>query len=92
MPMYIWDPQKSQANKQKHGISFEEARDHIFEGTNIIVEGVAYDRSEARHAIIGKLNKHYYVGIFTIVDQKIRIISVRRARDDEKEKAKSQGL
>lgn len=90
--MYIWDAHKSLSNQKKHGISFEEARDHIFEGVNIVAPGIAYNKGETRHAIIGKCKGKYYVGIFTITDQGIRIISVRRARYEEEAQAKHQGL
>lgn len=69
--MYTWDPKKNDLNKRRHGISFEEARDHIFEGKNILAVGVAYDQEETRHAVIGKYKEKYYVGIFTIVGSKI---------------------
>lgn len=90
--MYIWDEGKSQANKKKHGISFEEARDSIFEGKNILASGVAYDKGEQRHAVIGKHNEKHYVGIFTVTPQGLRLISVRRARDEEQKQAKEKGL
>jgi len=91
--MYIWDPGKSEANRRKHGISFEDARDAIFEGKNILATGVAYDRKEIRHAVIGKFKKKYYVGIFTIAEGgRIRIISVRRARHEEEKQAGDKGL
>jgi uncharacterized protein len=90
--MYVWDPKKSDENKHKHGISFEEARDNIFEGQNILVAGVAYDKKESRHAVIGKFKGKYYVGIFTMIKQGVRIISVRRARYEEEKQAKDRGL
>lgn len=90
--MYAWDTKKSEDNRQKHGISFEEARDFIFEGKNILAVDVAYDKEERRHAVIGKYKEKYYVGIFTIKTGKIRIISVRRARDAEEKQAKLKGL
>ncbi len=90
--MYIWNAQKSEANKDKHGISFEEARDSIFEGKNILATEVAYNKGEARHAVIGKHKGKYYVGIFTITPQGLRIISVRRARHAEEKQAKEKGL
>lgn len=90
--MYVWDTTKSQINKQKHGISFEEARDHVFEGRNILAPAVAYDKNEIRHAVIGKYQNRYYVGIFTFVPEGIRIISVRRARDEEEREAREKGL
>lgn len=90
--MYIWDTEKSQRNREKHGISFDEARDSIFEGRNVLVAGIAYEKGEIRHAVIGKYREKYYVGIFTITGNGIRIISVRRARHEEERQAKEKGL
>lgn len=93
MFVYIWDPEKSLSNQEKHGISFEEARDSIFEKENIVVPHVAKNKeNEERHAIIGKHKNKYYVGIFTIRKEGIRIISVRRARYEEEKQAKAKGL
>lgn len=90
--MYVWDEAKSQANKRKHGIGFEEARDSIFEGKNIFAPGIAYEKREPRHAVIGKHDGKYYVGIFTMTLRGLRIISVRRARYEEEKQAKEKGL
>jgi uncharacterized protein len=90
--MYSWDPKKSRENKRKHGISFEEARDSIFEGPNLLAVGVAYQKGEIRNALIGRFLGKYYVGIFTVREKTIRIISVRRARHEEEREAKTRGL
>lgn len=90
--MYIWDEAKNRLNVQKHGISFEEARDYIFEGRNIFAPGIAYEKDEIRHAVIGKYGGKFYVGIFTIIPEGVRIISVRRARDEEERQARKKGL
>jgi len=90
--MYTWDLKKSVINKRKHGISFEEAKNHIFEGRNLLVFGIAYDRGERRHAVIGKYRSKYYVGIFTFENNEIRIISVRRTRREEEKQAKLKGI
>ncbi len=90
--MYFWDPQKSLENRKKHGISFEEARDFIFEGSNILAVGVAHNKGEPRHAVIGRHKGKFYADIFTITSKGIRIISVRRARDHEEKQAKDRGL
>ena len=90
--MYEWDPKKSDSNKTKHGISFEEARDFIFEGPNLLATDVAHVANETRHAVIGKHKWHYFTGIFTIRHYRIRIISVRRARSEEKDQAKKAGI
>ena len=90
--MYDWDSQKDKANQEKHGISFAEAKESIFEGKNMIALDVAYDLDEPRHAIIGKHRGNYYTGIFTIRNNRIRIISVRRARRNEEKQAKQKGI
>lgn len=91
--MYEWDKNKNELNIKKHGISFEEARDFIFEGKNILAFNVAYNKGEIRHAIIGKYDGKYYVGIFTVTNEgRIRIISVRRARYEEEKQAKCKGI
>ena len=90
--MYTWDPEKNKRNKEKHGISFEEARDYIFECKNILAMGVAYDKGETRHAVIGQYKGKYYTAIFTMTDEYVRIISVRRATHHEEKQAKDKGL
>ncbi len=90
--MYFWDPEKNLVNQKKHGISFEEARDSIFEGKNLLAPDVAYHKGETRHAVIGKHQGKYYVGIFTITPQGLRIISVRRARYEEERQGKAKGI
>ncbi len=90
--MYLWDEKKNRINLKKHGISFEEARDSIFEGSNILAPEIAYSKGEARHAVIGKHRGKYYVGIFSVTPEGFRIISVRRARHEEESQAKNKGL
>ncbi|MBF0106394.1 MAG: BrnT family toxin [Deltaproteobacteria bacterium] len=83
---------KNLENQKKHGISFEDARDAIFEGPNLMAPNVAKQEGEPRHAVIGKTKGKYFVGIFTIRPEGVRIISVRRARHEEEKQAKEQGL
>lgn len=91
--MYIWDAKKDRLNQKKHGISFEEAKESIFEGKNVIVYGVANQtQGEMRHAVIGRHRGKYYTAIFTIRERVVRIISVRRARHEEEEEARKKGL
>lgn len=42
--MYLGDEKKNRINLKKHGISFEEARDSIFEGSNIFAPEIAYSK------------------------------------------------
>ena len=81
--LFEFDEKKSIANKSKHGIDF-------IDGQNIWndperVEIPAREMDEARFMTIGRIRKELWSAIYTIRNQNIRIISVRKARDNEKE-------
>lgn len=79
--MFEYDPNKSQTNKQKHGIDFEEAQ-QLWEDKNLLVFNVQTE-PESRQLGIARLNNKYWSAIFTLRGNNIRIISVRRARKKE---------
>lgn len=72
-----YDPAKSKANKQKHGVDFEEAKT-LWEGTYLIVPAKNV-LGESRSAILGKIHSKCYVAIFTQRGDSVRIISCHRA-------------
>jgi hypothetical protein len=78
---FEWDAKKSQANKSKHGIDFNDAielwndQDRVEIQTNFPTEN--------RNALIGKIRDKLWTAIFTKRVDNIRIISVRRARKKE---------
>ena len=75
---YEYDPNKSQTNKVKHGIDFEEARD-----PNALM--IAVDRpGEARHIVIGMICGLHGTALITFRGEAVRIISVRRSRETER--------
>jgi uncharacterized DUF497 family protein len=78
---FEFDPKKSQSNKQKHGIDFYEAR-RLWEDPDLI-EIPVRTRDEPRFLVIGKISGTYWSAIITYRGEKIRIISVRRARKEE---------
>ena len=77
---FEYDRRKSESNKQKHGIDFEEAK-KLWEVGFIEVEGKCED--EQRFILVGKLDKEFYSCIFTKRGERIRIISCRRSREGE---------
>lgn len=80
---FEWDPIKNTENRIKHGVSFEAAVD-IWDGTYVDVERIAYAvDGEWRSATIGWIGAKLYVAIWTGRGGKIRLISVRRARQNE---------
>ncbi len=79
---YEWDPAKSLLNEKKHGISFEAAL-ILWQSDTIEVEEIAYAKLESRSATLGIIGKKVYVVIWTRRKDKIRLITVRRARHHE---------
>ncbi len=78
--LFEYDEEKSLSNLKKHGIDFMKAQE-IWKDR--FIEFAARSEFENRYAIIGPVEQKVYVCIFTIRDDKIRIISCRRARKNE---------
>jgi uncharacterized DUF497 family protein len=79
--IFEYDPSKSVANKDKHGIDFDEARALWTDGDRIEIPA-AY-RDEERIAVIGLINAHVWTAIITYRGNAVRIISARRANKKE---------
>jgi uncharacterized DUF497 family protein len=83
MAIFEFDENKSQKNSQKHGISFHEARKLWL---NDVLTLKAKSVSENRLLVIGVIDYKFWTAIVTVRKVHcIRIISVRRSRDEEKE-------
>lgn len=78
---FEWDANKSDANKLKHGIDFKTAKNIWFDEDRIEIQ--APYPVEERWIVIGKYKNKIWTGIYTIRNDVIRIISVRRARPRE---------
>ena len=78
---YEYDPAKSAANKEKHGIDFEEAQALWLDEYRIELD--TRSETEARYAVIGQMPGQIWTAICTDRGRNIRIISVRRARKEE---------
>ena len=78
---FEFDPKKSEANKTKHGIDFIEAQE-IWNDVDYL-EIPAKTTDELRFLVIGKIDEKHWTGIITYRNDNIRIISFRRARNEE---------
>jgi Uncharacterized protein conserved in bacteria len=78
---FEFDPAKSSMNKQKHGIDFVEAQ-ALWDDPNL-VEAPAQTTDEPRYLVIGMIGSKHWSAIVTTRADRIRIISVRRARQAE---------
>ena len=79
--MFEFDPAKSAANLDKHGIDFE-AVQALWADTRRL-EIPARTLGEARWALIGRIGTRHWTVIFTRRGDRSRIISARRARKEE---------
>jgi uncharacterized protein len=78
---FEFDSAKSAANKAKHGIDFIEAQEIWTDPERLEIPARSLD--EPRHQVIGRTGHTTWSAFITYRHDKIRIISVRRARADE---------
>ena len=78
---FEYDAHKSEKNSKKHGIDFIEAQ-QLWDDPDLI-EIPARTEDEPRYLVIGVINKAHWSGIITYRNSTIRIISIRRSRDEE---------
>lgn len=81
--MFQWDEQKRLATLSKHEIDFLDAVE-IFGGKVLLL--AARSEIEARQKAIAPLGPKMICVVFTLRDDKIRIITARVARKYEREK------
>jgi len=79
---FEFDAAKSKANLAKHGIDFEIAQDLWRDVEGLLVP--ARYANEAGKLLIAQREGKLWTPIFTERDDATRIISVRRARDNER--------
>ena len=79
--MFAFDPEKSAGNLAKHGIDFEAAQALWNDDFRLVVDTqyVAEERQQG----IGKIGDKYWTAVITSRGGDVRIISVRRSRDNE---------
>jgi uncharacterized DUF497 family protein len=84
---FDWDQWNIQKNEIKHGVSGLEAESAFFdESATVFADRYHSTKKEARWILFGKSIYHNILMVaFTIRDQKIRIISARRASRKERQ-------
>lgn len=81
---FQWDPEKSEANEGKHGLSFLQAA-QIFRGPVLVSEDRRRDYGEPRFRALGQFDGVILCVVFTRRDGDIRIISAWKAGRYERE-------
>ncbi len=80
---FEYDSFKSDSNLDKHGINFLVVQSLWKDPQALVV--TARSKDELRYAIIGQLKGKVWTCIFTVREERIRIISARRARHGEEQ-------
>ncbi len=78
---FEFDQIKSNSNKEKHGIDFYEAKT-LWNDPDLI-EIPVKTSDEPKFLVIGNILGKHWSSVITYRSEKIRIISVRRARKEE---------
>lgn len=79
--MFEFDQSKSESNREKHGIDFVEAQTLLSDPN--LLEITANTTDEPRVLIIGRIGQKHWSAVVTYLNENVRIISVRRSRDEE---------
>jgi uncharacterized protein len=87
---FEFDPEKSAENRLKHGIDFDEAQ--ALWSDPALLEIPARVVDEPRWVMIGMMNEKHWSAVTTRRGGNVRIISVRRSRDEEVEIYESQDV
>jgi uncharacterized DUF497 family protein len=84
---FEWDEGKRLSSIEKHKIDFRDAR-AIFDGRPVLTS-VNIRNDETRHVTTAKLMDRLYTMVWTWRNDRVRIISVRKARNAEERKYRS---
>jgi uncharacterized protein len=78
---FEWDEAKRDSNLIKHGVDFPLA-EMLFDGRPVLT-APSLQTSEERFITTGEIDGRYFTVVWTWRGEAIRLISVRRARDEE---------
>lgn len=78
---FEFDPAKSAANKAKHGLNFDEAQS-LWDDPDRVTLPSAHP-GEPRQLVVGRIAGKSWSAVVAWRGNRIRLISVRRSRDNE---------
>lgn len=79
---FEWDSSKNESNEKKHGITFENAS-LVFQKPYLSIRSA--NEVEERFIALGDADGRIIAVIYTVREDRIRIISARAARKNERE-------
>jgi len=90
MPIFEFDEAKSLSNREKHGIDFVDAQ-QLWSDPDLL-EIPARTQDEPRFLVVGRIADNHWSAVITYRTDRVRIISVRRARVEEVTLYESTGI
>jgi uncharacterized protein len=84
---FEWDPRKAEANRRKHGVSFEEGVTAFGDPLSLKMYDPDHSESEQRFIVIGQSERYRLLVVcYAEIGEKTRIISVRQATRAERKR------
>ena len=80
---FEYDAAKSRTNADKHGVDFERAQ-LLWQDVGLLILP-ARSEGEPRLLAVGRIEDRHYTAVFTERAGKVRLISVRRSRVEERD-------
>ena len=81
MTEFEYDERKSRSNLEKHGIDFIDAQ--ALWADSDLLEIQARTDDEPRYLVVGLIDSKHWSAVITYRGETIRIISIRRSREEE---------
>lgn len=82
---FEWHEKKADANRRKHGISFEEATGAFDDPSSLTIPDPAHSREEDRFVLIGRTaTGEIVVVVHALRGENVRLVSARRATARER--------
>jgi len=78
-----FDPDKDDANKEKHGVSLAFAADVMIDPHRVEILDLRFDYGEDRWAVFGMVENRVWICVYTLRGDACRVINVRKANDRE---------
>lgn len=80
---FEWDDAKATANEVKHGVPFEYAAAVFLDPEKVDFDASRPEDNEVRRKLVGMIEGRHFTVVYTVRDGVIRLISARRANDQE---------
>ncbi len=86
---FMWDENKNISNKEKHGVSFEQARDVFSDPFQLSILDERFSYFDERWITVGNTNDNYILVVVHLYfdddgEEIIRVISARNATTHER--------